>query len=95
MPYMTIKSIPEKLYQSLKISARTNHRSLNGEAIACLERSLGLTRLASEAVLEKIDQLRKNLKSIKLTDKVLREARMKQDASSAAKTNDSISSPTN
>jgi plasmid stability protein len=75
MPSMTIKRIPAPLYHSLKRSASTHHRSLNGEAIACLERSLGLTQPTSDVVLERIDAIRKSLTSIKLTDRFLRAAR--------------------
>ena len=75
MPSVTIKSIPDKVYQHLKRSARINHRSLNGEAIACLERSLGMTRPSSETVLSRIDEMRKNLKGVKVTDRLLRSAK--------------------
>ncbi|MBC7779791.1 MAG: Arc family DNA-binding protein [Proteobacteria bacterium] len=34
---MTLKGIPDAVYEQLKSSADANRRSLNGEAIACLE----------------------------------------------------------
>jgi len=34
---LTLKNIPDELYQRLKASAETNRRSLNSEAIVCLE----------------------------------------------------------
>lgn len=34
---LTLKNIPDQLYESLKISARTHRRSLNSEALVCLE----------------------------------------------------------
>ena len=71
MPSMTIKSIPDKIYQNLKRNARLNHRSLNGEVIACLERSLGVTQPSKETVLSRIDEMRQSLKGIKVTDRVL------------------------
>ena len=37
---MTIKNIPDNVYQKLKVSAQTNRRSLNSEAIVVLEAML-------------------------------------------------------
>ena len=34
---ITLKGIPDDVYEQLRISAEANRRSLNGEAIACLE----------------------------------------------------------
>jgi len=33
----TLKNIPEEIYERLKMSAATHRRSLNSEAIVCLE----------------------------------------------------------
>ncbi len=37
---ITLKGIPDDVYQQLKTSAGANRRSLNSEAIACLETTL-------------------------------------------------------
>lgn len=34
---LTLKNIPDEVYQRLKASAQTHRRSLNSEAIVCLE----------------------------------------------------------
>ncbi len=34
---LTLKSIPDEVYERLKASAEAHHRSLNSEAIVCLE----------------------------------------------------------
>ena len=34
---LTLKNIPEEIYERLKVSAETHRRSLNSEAIVCLE----------------------------------------------------------
>ncbi len=34
---LTLKGIPDEVYQRLKASAEAHRRSLNGEAIVCLE----------------------------------------------------------
>ena len=41
MPSLTLKGLPEDLYERLKQAAVENRRSINREAIVCLERSLG------------------------------------------------------
>ncbi len=35
---ITLNGIPNDLYERLKLAAKTHHRSLNSEVIACLER---------------------------------------------------------
>ncbi len=37
---ITLKGIPDDVYEQLKTSAEANRRSLNSEAIACLETML-------------------------------------------------------
>ena len=34
---LTLKNIPDEIYERLKASAATNRRSMNSEAIVCLE----------------------------------------------------------
>ena len=34
---ITLKGIPDEIYEQLKVSAESNRRSLNSEVIACLE----------------------------------------------------------
>lgn len=44
MASLTIKNIPDKLYEQLRQAAKAHHRSINGELIARLEASLTPTR---------------------------------------------------
>lgn len=37
---LTLKNIPEDVYERLKLSAQTHRRSMNSEAIVCLEAML-------------------------------------------------------
>jgi len=37
---ITLKNIPDDLYDRIKEVAQLHHRSINGEVIACLEQSL-------------------------------------------------------
>jgi plasmid stability protein len=45
---ITLKSIPDDIYNRLKASAAAHHRSINMEAIACLEQVLLPTRVTVE-----------------------------------------------
>lgn len=40
MPTLTVKNIPDELYDHFKVSAQAHHRSINSELIHCLETSL-------------------------------------------------------
>jgi len=75
MPGLTIKNIPDELYRSLRESAKAHHRSINGEAIACLERTLGTGRIDPETFLARVRHLRRQVSVPKLTDRMLREAK--------------------
>lgn len=55
---LTLKNIPDPVYQRLKTSAELHHRSLNSEAIVCLESVLLPTRLAAEERLARARNLR-------------------------------------
>ncbi len=58
---MTIKNIPDSLYVRLKESADANHRSLNSEVIACLERVLFPVRMTAQERLARAYVLRQEL----------------------------------
>ena len=60
---ITLKNIPEPLYERLKEAAAQNRRSLNGEVIARLDESTGGWKgLSIEARLERIRAARVTLK---------------------------------
>lgn len=52
MPTITIKNIPDNVYDRLKEQAKTNHRSLNSEVIVLMERAATLYR--TDADVERI-----------------------------------------
>lgn len=61
MTNITIKNIPDEIYEALKRRAAENQRSINQEAIFCLRMELSRsrrTRAEAEALLNKIDQAR-------------------------------------
>jgi plasmid stability protein len=51
MASITVKNIPEDLYERLKRTARLHHRSVNREIIACIERSLRSERVPVDEIL--------------------------------------------
>lgn len=58
---ITLKNIPDDIYDSLRMAADAHHRSLNGEAIACLQKVLLPTRPGPEQFLSQARALRNNL----------------------------------
>ena len=48
MPALTIKNIPEDLYNELKLVAEQHHRSINSEVIVCLKRTLLPKKISPE-----------------------------------------------
>lgn len=62
---ITLKNIPDDIYDSLKSAAEAHHRSLNSEVIACLERVLLPARISNEAHLQQARQIRDELKGRK------------------------------
>ena len=75
MASVTIKGIPEPLYERLKQSASENHRSINSEVIVCLERSLQGRRIDPESFLARVEALQKSAPLPPLTDEMLQKAR--------------------
>mgnify|MGYP003463668373 FL=1 len=61
MTTITLKNIPDDIYHSLKSAAETHRRSLNSEILACLEKMLLPTRVASDERLVRARRLRLSL----------------------------------
>ena len=62
---LTLKNIPDDVYSRLKISAEMHRRSLNSEAIVCLEAILLPTRITANERLTRARELRAGLKPAK------------------------------
>jgi len=58
MASVTIKNIPDDLYEQLKESANAHHRSINSELIVCLERVLMPTKVSAVERLSTAKELR-------------------------------------
>ena len=55
---LTLKNIPDDVYSRLKLSAQTHRRSMNSEALVCLETVLLPTRLTPTERLARARELR-------------------------------------
>ena len=75
MATLTIKNIPEKLHRRLKDSAAQHRRSINGEAISCLEKALVGNRVDPEDFLTRARALRARMPKVLVTRKDLRAGR--------------------
>ena len=75
MPAITIKNIPNELYEQIRKSASLNYRSINGEILYRLHLSLGHKPIDSEQLLQRIAKLQKKINLPKLTDELLTKAK--------------------
>ena len=68
---ITLKSIPDEVYQRLKASAEVHRRSLNSEAIVCLEAVLLPHRVSPAERLARAQALRSSLPKSKFRAKTI------------------------
>lgn len=64
---MTLKNIPDAVYDRLKQSAEIHHRSMNSEAIVCLETVLIPARITTEERLARARALRAALPKVRFS----------------------------
>jgi len=58
MPSLTVKNIPDNVYQRLKLLAEANRRSLNSEIIACIEQAIRSQAIDPEQILASARRIR-------------------------------------
>ncbi|HEX2202354.1 MAG TPA: Arc family DNA-binding protein [Longimicrobium sp.] len=75
MVTLTLKNVPEDLYEDLKRSAERHRRSINREAIVRLEQALRGGRPNVEDTLARVRRLRAQTPNVFVTDEALRAAR--------------------
>lgn len=69
MKTITVKSIPDELYERLKQSARENRRSINSEILLCIEKAVQSRKRGDiESLFTRTRQLRSRTESFPLTD---------------------------
>lgn len=61
MPAITLKNIPDALYERLKASASAHHRSINSELIHCLEQALLPKRMSAAEYVQRARELRQGI----------------------------------
>jgi antitoxin FitA len=58
---LTLKNIPDAVYERLRASAGMHRRSLNSEALVCLESVLLPSRMTTDEQLQRARELRASL----------------------------------
>jgi antitoxin FitA len=72
---ITVKNIPDELYEKLKRSAKLNRRSINSEIIVSIERSVLSQPADLDAALENARQLRRKTAAHLVSENELNQAR--------------------
>jgi plasmid stability protein len=67
MASITVKNIPDDLYERLRAAARIHHRSINNELIRCLETVLKPHPVSSEERLERLRRIRSSISDVSVT----------------------------
>ena len=75
MPTMTIKNIPEDLYERLKEAARLHRRSMNSEVIVCIEKAVGTRKRDVDDILGRAEALRQKTARYSITEDEIDEAK--------------------
>ena len=75
MHTLTLKNVPDDLYARLKESSAQNRRSMNSEALVCLERALPPRRIDPQAFLAEVRALRRKIGRIHVTDEEINAAK--------------------
>lgn len=67
---LTLKNIPDEVYERLKLAAEMHRRSLNSEAIVCLETVLTPAKIPAGERLERARRLRTELSTTRFQFRV-------------------------
>lgn len=75
MATLTIKNIPEEVYERLKRRAKVRRRSINQEVIAVIERALETPPIDVDAALKRTRKIRELTAQYRIRDDELNEGR--------------------
>jgi plasmid stability protein len=75
MATVTVKNIPDELYERLKTAAEINRRSINSEIIVCIENAVTSRRINPDEVLENARRLRQLTADHSISDEELNQAK--------------------
>ncbi len=68
MVTVTIKNIPEQIYERIKAQAKINHRSINGEILSILEQAISIPPIDVKTTLERTRKIRELTAHYMITD---------------------------
>jgi plasmid stability protein len=72
---ITVKNIPDDLYERLKQSAELNRRSINSEIIVCIERAVRSQKINPESLLYRARKLREKTAGYLINDTEFNQAK--------------------
>ena len=75
MRAITIKNIPDELYERLKFPAAQNRRSLNSELIMCLETVLSTRKITAREHIAGAQQVRRRFENFNVDEEELHRAK--------------------
>jgi plasmid stability protein len=75
MATITVKSIPDELYERLKASAKANRRSINSEIIVCIEQAVTSRQVDPERLIAVARELRESTAGYTIDDKNFNQAK--------------------
>jgi plasmid stability protein len=75
VPTITVKNIPDDLYERLKQRAKANRRSINSEIIVCIERNVRSLSVDPDEVLAKARILREITNPYRISEEELNQAK--------------------
>ena len=73
MATITVKNVPDELYDRLKALAKEHRRSINNEVIVLIENHVGKKRMSTEEMLAMAREVRKHTEGATVTDEELDE----------------------
>lgn len=75
MPAITVKNIPDELYNQLKFAAKQHRRSVNSELISCLEKVLSPQKLTANDHIAAAQRIRQRFDDFEVTQDDLQNAK--------------------
>ena len=75
MATVTVKNIPDELYNRLKTVAEINRRSINSEIIVCIEQAVKAHRISPEKVLNSARLVREFTTNYSIDDEAFTQAK--------------------
>jgi plasmid stability protein len=75
MATITVKNIPDDVYERLKLLAEANRRSVNSEIIICIGQAVSSRKIDPEIFIENARRLREKTGSYRISDESFTQAK--------------------